>query len=67
MKFDFTVSVEVSREQGKFASREDIAGKIQEALDDANPGNVEGDEGGEYNVDSWDVTEVEVTDRRPKK
>lgn len=58
MKFDFTVSVEVSRTQGKFASRDDIGEKIREALDDANPGDIEGDEGGEYNVDSWDVTEV---------
>lgn len=57
MNFTFMVTVDVSRQQGKFASRDDISEKIKEALDDANPGDIEGENGGEYTVDTWEVEE----------
>ena len=57
MEFTFTVQVEVSRVTGKFASRDEIAAQIQEALDNANPGSLTGDNGGEYETVTWDVSE----------
>jgi hypothetical protein len=60
MKFRFAVDVEVSRLEGKFASREELAEQIQEALDSASPGSITGSEGGEYDVMDWSVNEEEV-------
>lgn len=57
MNFRFVVEVEVSREQGKFATREEIHDQIKESLEQADPGTMEGDNGGQYNVDSWNVSE----------
>lgn len=56
--FEFTVTVEVERETGKFASRSEIYEKLLDAIQSADPGTVDGDEGGEYNVTSWDVEEA---------
>ena len=58
MKFKFEVEVEVNRVQGKFASRDEIAEQITEALEGADPGQYEGGEGGEYETASWDVNEI---------
>ena len=55
MNFQFLVTVEVSREQGKFASKEDLAEKIRSELESADPSSLTGDNDGEYNVDSWEV------------
>ncbi len=60
MKFKFTVEVEVSRVEGKFASREEIASQIQDALESADPGSYEGDNGGQYETSDWSVSEEEV-------
>lgn len=57
MKFTFVVEVEVSRTEGKFATRDELADQILEALDDANPGDMTGENDGQYAVDSWDVNE----------
>lgn len=69
MRFDFLVSVEVERTEGKFASREDLAGQLLEELEGANPDSLTGDNDGEYEVTSWDVQEQEQPKparRRPK-
>ena len=68
MRFTFHVSVEVNRQQGKFASREDIATELQQALDDANPGDLQVGDDGEYTVDDWTVDEQpqEKPKRKPK-
>ena len=61
MKFEFTVSVEVERVQGKFAGKDEIEEAIQEALDDANPstiGGVGADGDSEYEVTDWSVGTV---------
>lgn len=58
MRFTFTVEVEVERIEGKFASREELADQIYEALDQAQLDSVEGDAGGQYEVTAWEIDEV---------
>lgn len=60
MQFTFTVTAEVERVTGKFASREEIAEQILEALEGADPGSISGvgaDGSSEYEVTSFDVQE----------
>jgi len=59
MKFTFTVEVEVERIQGKFATRDEIEATIQEWLEGANEGSVDGvgaDGESEYEVADWAVS-----------
>jgi rRNA maturation endonuclease Nob1 len=56
MKFRFVVEVEVNRTQGKFAGRDEIETQIQEALEGADPGTYEGENGGEYETADWSVS-----------
>ena len=59
MKFSFTVEVEVERESGKFASREEIIEALTEAIEGANPDVVDGvgaDGDSVYNVIDWGVS-----------
>ena len=60
MTFTFTVTVEVERTQGKFATREELAEQLREAIEGADPGQLEGDNGGEYEVSSFEVEETET-------
>ena len=58
MRVKFTVEAEVERISGKFASKDEIEGEIQQALDEANPGSVSGvgaDGDSEYEVNDWTV------------
>jgi len=55
MQFIFVVNVEIEREQGKFASRDELAQELEQAIADADPGTIEGDNGGEYSISSWNV------------
>lgn len=55
MRFEFMVSVEVEREEGKFASRDEIGEAIDQALQDADPGSIDGENGGVYNTIEWSV------------
>jgi hypothetical protein len=57
MKFAFIVEIEVERNEGKFASHVEIAGLLQEALEDADLGSFDCENGGEYSTTSWDVRE----------
>lgn len=67
MRFIFEVSVEVERSEGKFAARDEIAAQIQEALESADPGSYEGDNGGQYETSDWSVDEVmQSKPKRPK-
>ena len=50
------VSIEVQRTQGKFATRDELAEQIRDAIESADPGQLDGDNGGEYEVTSWEVT-----------
>jgi hypothetical protein len=63
MHFEFVVSAEVERVQGKFATRDELEEQILEALDSANPDSLEGSEGGEYEVQDWNV---EAQAQRPR-
>ena len=56
--FNFKVSVTVNRTEGKFATKEEIGDQIREALEGADPGSYEGENGGTYETDSWDVEEA---------
>jgi len=56
----FLVEVEFEREEGQFASRDEMSACVQEALEGADPGSLYGDAGGQYSVTSWDVSEQEV-------
>jgi hypothetical protein len=53
----FLVTVEVSRTEGKFASREELIEMCKESIEQADPGSLSGENGGEYNVDTWTVDE----------
>jgi len=55
MQFQYIVTVEVERTQGKFASREEINEAITEALESADISSFEGENGGEYEVTDWSV------------
>lgn len=57
MRFTFTVEVEVQRDEGKFASRDEIAEQLRDAIESADPGSLEGGEGGQYSTCGWDVDE----------
>lgn len=59
MIFEYTVTVEVAHAEGKFASRSEIGSQIEEALADADPAQLDGDDGGSYSVELWEVAEVE--------
>lgn len=57
----FWVEVEWEREQGKFASRDEIVEQITEALEGANPDQIDGvgaDNDSIYNIIDWTVEEL---------
>jgi len=58
MHFRFTVDVELERDEGKFASRDDLSEQLVEALEGADPGTLEGENGGQYSVMELTVEEV---------
>jgi hypothetical protein len=68
-RFTVTLEVEVERTEGKFASRDEIAEAIQEALANAGEGEslsgLGADGDSEYEITSSVV--VEVADETPKK
>jgi hypothetical protein len=60
VRFTYTVEVEVERVEGKFASRDEVAEQLQEALESADPGSIDGigsDGTSGYEVTSWSVDE----------
>ena len=66
MRFRFVVEVEVNRTEGKFATREELADQLREAIESADPGQLEGENGGQYDVESFDVDEQEI-ERTPRR
>lgn len=66
-RFRFVVEVELERLEGKFAGRDEMAEELQQALDDANPSQVDGigaDGLSSYEVVDWTVEEEELPKRR---
>lgn len=60
MNLRFVVEVEVERESGKFASKDDVREEITQWLEDANQGEISGigsDSDSIYNVTDWTVSE----------
>jgi len=55
MYFIFTVQVEVERESGKFASRDELLEKIAEALTNCDEQQWDTDDGATYNTVTWEV------------
>lgn len=60
MRFTYTVSVEVERTMGKFASRDEIGEALADAIEQADPGMISCDDGGEYEVVDFTVEEQAV-------
>lgn len=61
-RFTFVVTVEVERESGKFAPRDEIAEQISEWLEAADEGQVCGigaDGESDYDVTNWSVEQTE--------
>jgi hypothetical protein len=59
-RLTFTVSVELERTEGKFASRDEMAEQIIDALESADPGSVDGigaDGMSSYETVAWEVEE----------
>jgi hypothetical protein len=56
--FSFTVNVTCERETGKFMSRDEMQEQIQDALDSADPGSIDGGPDGDsvYEVTEWEVS-----------
>jgi hypothetical protein len=68
MHFTYTIEVEAERTEGKFASRDDIGEQIQSEIDGANPGTVDGENGGTYEISEWEVSlEEPVKPAKAKK
>jgi len=57
MNFSYTINVQVERMEGKFATRDELGEQILEALESCDPGSLEGENGGQYETVSWEVTE----------
>jgi hypothetical protein len=59
--FTFTVTVELERESGKFASRDEMAESIIGEIESMDPGYVSGigaDGDSEYQITNWEVEEA---------
>jgi hypothetical protein len=59
MHITITIEVELTRIEGKFATKEELAEQIVTELESAEPGELEGENGGQYEVTSWEVSYVE--------
>ena len=67
MHFEFLVSVDAERIQGKFATKDEVQEAIQAMLDEANPGSLDGlgpDGSTEYEIADWSV---DFQEPAPKK
>lgn len=53
-KFEFKVTVEVNRLEGKFVSRDDLEQELVSQLQDAAPSEIQVDES-TYEVTGWEV------------
>jgi hypothetical protein len=66
MVITITVSVEVERTEGKFASRDELTEKIMDELESANPESIETDDGASYEVTGWEINDVPQPGRKGK-
>lgn len=66
MRFVFVVEVEVERDSGPFASKDELADQLVEAIEGADPGSLDGDAGGSYSVSDFRV-ERDVEAEKPRR
>jgi hypothetical protein len=62
-RFEFTVSIEAERMEGKFAGRDELSGALMEMLEGANEGSIDGvgaDGSSTYEIQAWDINEESV-------
>lgn len=57
MRFTFTVEVDLEHEEGRWASRAELADQIVNELENADPSSLDGEAGGVYNTTVWEVSE----------
>lgn len=55
MKITLTIEVELAHVEGRFASKDELAELLADELEAADPGELEGDEGGRYDVEAFAV------------
>lgn len=55
MLITITVTAEVERTEGKFESKDVLAEQLVEAIEQADPGDLEGENEGRYEVVEWSV------------
>lgn len=61
MRVEFTVSVEVERTTGKFATKDEIREAITQDLEGANPSEITGigpDSATNYGIVAWEVEDA---------
>lgn len=59
MELEFTVRATVERQEGKFAGRAELCEAILSELESADPGSLDAEAGGTYEVTEWQVETVE--------
>lgn len=67
MMIEVTITIELERSEGPFAGGDEMAEKVLEELEAANPDTLEGDSGGEYEVVLWDVDAQFIPVQKAKK
>jgi hypothetical protein len=65
MRFVFTVEVELDRDAGPFASKDELADELIEAIEGADPSQVDIDESS-YSVSDWSVSR-DTEAEKPRK
>ena len=55
--FRFVVTAEVERQEGKFASRDEITENIQQWLEEANEQTIDTEDDAVYEIVSWEVSD----------
>ena len=67
-RFRYVIDVECERTEGKFASRDEIGEQIEQMLNDANYGTIDGigaDGTSSYEIVDWSVSEEPI--EKPKR
>lgn len=55
MKIILTVEIELDHREGIFAGKDELAEYLKDEIEGMDPGEVEGDNGGIYNITDWSV------------
>jgi len=58
MNFEFKITATLDHVSGQFAGKDQFEDEILEALEAADPQQLTGDGGGEYEMTEWEVTSL---------